>query len=212
MALLPQCGTAEDAIHFSEVWNLLIHKRTANRIFSTTFSIFFFYQKYIHTHIFPQTGVDLNPTRFLILIGCHKVNRKTQKWYLFIQHAHLIFLTAFQPFHQLTLSFGSAHVQKEILWTTYCRAIGSSTFFILLADLLLLNIIGNATFIGNHRYRLPFRLDRHDLLHIHQLQHPNVAVIAFYNPVGIPVQKARLYFTIRKRGIIAECSLDAVHI
>ena len=68
MALLPQCGTAEDAIHFSEVWNLLIHKRTANRIFSTTFSIFFFYQKYIHTHIFPQTGVDLNPTRFLILI------------------------------------------------------------------------------------------------------------------------------------------------
>ena len=111
-------------------------------------TIFFFYQKYIHTHIFPQTGVDLNPTRFLILIGCHKVNRKTQKWYLFIQHAYLIFLTAFQPFHQLTLSFGSAHVQKEILWTTYCRAIGSSTFFILLADLLLLNIIGNATFIG----------------------------------------------------------------
>ena len=109
MALLPQCGTAEDATHFSEVWNLLIHKRTANRIFSTTFSIFFFYQKYIHTHIFSQTGVDLNPTRFLILIGCHKVNRKTQKWYLFIQHAHLIFLTAFQPFHQLTLSFGSAH-------------------------------------------------------------------------------------------------------
>ena len=68
MALLPQCGTAEDATHFSEVWNLLIHKRTANRIFSTTFSIFFFYQKYIHTHIFSQTGVDLNPTRFLILI------------------------------------------------------------------------------------------------------------------------------------------------
>ena len=52
----------------SEVWNLLIHKRTANRIFSTTFSIFFFYQKYIHTHIFSQTGVDLYPTRFLILI------------------------------------------------------------------------------------------------------------------------------------------------
>lgn len=150
--------------------------------------------------------------RSLRNVGCHKVNRKTQKWYLFIQHAHLIFLTAFQPFHQLTLSFGSAHVQKEILWTTYCRAIGSSTFFILLADLLFLNIIGNATFICNHRYRLPFRLDRHDLLHIHQLQHPNVAVIAFYNPVGIPVQKARLYFTIRKRGIIAECSLDAVHI
>ena len=68
MALLPQCGTAEDATHFSEVWNLLIHKRTANRIFSTTFSIFFFYQKYIHTHIFSQTGVDLNPTRFLLLI------------------------------------------------------------------------------------------------------------------------------------------------
>ena len=37
-----------------------------SQIFFLNFSIFFFCQKYIHTHIFPQTGVDLNPTRFLI--------------------------------------------------------------------------------------------------------------------------------------------------
>ena len=40
-AASPKAVQQRTLFTFSEVWNLLIHKRTANRIFSTTFSIFF---------------------------------------------------------------------------------------------------------------------------------------------------------------------------